>query len=228
MSGLKLQPRLAYSQPEAICRTLAYRWGAMLLLTDVNETHIMSVIAYLTVRKGGQRTVSLATIRAEHDHPTQTKAYGRDAGFSDANVIEYRGRSLQYVGNSVITKEDVDAHDSSGRISQAIQSQIHQSGKQAAYVLSVHYTYPTGRKSGHSLGIYHSRGGIARRGISARFFEPNLGTWRFIDEGAMLDFVSNDWLPSFLAGTLKHDPGHPGATPRELTYFRLIELEKVR
>src|SRR5262245_55716145 len=211
---LNQQPRLAYHQPEALCRTLAYYWGGYLLLTDAKETQIIATLVSFV-----SGPTNLPNTRGVHDHATQTKAYARKGGWSDTISLPWKGRQFGVAGYTIETRHefqktvhgnaDTNIDDHIGVAGTSIASVLSQTDHQSAFVLSLHYTYPaTGRDSAHSMGIFHSRGGLGSRKPGTRFFDPNVGSWQFSTTQELVDFYRTDWLKNFVAGTMPADPGH--------------------
>jgi len=121
-----------------------------------------------------------------------------------------------------------DADDRAGAVRQSLTNAIQGNAevRQLAFAVSLHYQYPKldDVTSAHTVGMFISRGGPGARQPGARFFDPNNGSWRFQDLDSVLRFYETDWLPNFVANSMKGDPGHDSKGRRMLTYFRLVGL----
>ena len=212
-------PRLAFKQPEALCRTYVYRWGGCLLGTSVTETAIM---AGLNLTRSGS---ALDLYRQDHAHATKTKAYATPGGISGVTQItdEY-----SFAGYEIVHRKDfTSTNDANHQVRDKLRKAFDKTHRQQVFALSIHYEYPHNhRTSGHSVGFFYSRGGIGARKPGGRFFDPNVGSWQFSGGDKLLDFYYDEWLPNFLAGTVNPDPGHKPGRARELRYFRVVGLMK--
>ena len=230
--ALALRPRIPYRQPEGLCRTLVYRWGGLLLGSRVKESEIIGGL--VTAKDKRDRSERYDSAKKSQVHPTQTKAYRSEGGFSDVNTVTWNRKDYHYVGFTVIRRldfalneRDANWDDHAGLVRQSLAEgvQLSSTPRQLAFALSLHYRYPSNnRESGHTVGIFISRGGFEARKPGARFLDPNIGSWRFGDFESLLQFYSNDWLPNFVAGAMRADPGHARGKRRNLTFFRLIGL----
>ncbi|MBL4927739.1 hypothetical protein [Fuscibacter oryzae] len=105
---------------------------------------------------------------------------------------------------------------------------------QTVFCLSLHYDYGainghSASSSAHSVDFMHSSGGPGNRQAGFRFFDPNIGSWRFQKADQLLNFFCDDWLHNFFDNTMKADPITAGQSaswkgPRTMTGFRLIRF----
>lgn len=91
------------------------------------------------------------------------------------------------------------------------------------------------KDSAHTVGAFFSHGpkedtlfkkhlGGVVRPASARFFDPNVGTWILDSLTDVCAFLRQEWLPRFLDGTIRPDPGHDNKGRRELNFYRLVRF----
>lgn len=210
-------PRLAFKQPEALCRTYVYQWGGCLLGTSVTETAIM---AGLNMTRSGS---ALDPYRQDHQHKTKTKSYATPGRISGTTRIN---DDYSFAGYEIVHREVFSTNnDANLQVREKLSKAFDKTSGQQVFALSIHYEYPHNhRTSGHSVGFFYSRGGLSTRRPGSRFFDPNVGSWQFGSGSKALDFYCDEWLPNFLAGTVNPDPGHKPGKARELRYFRLTGL----
>jgi hypothetical protein len=171
----------------------------------------------------------------ENTHGDQhaTKAYDDSkesptlGDWSAATPFTFKGKSYSALGYVIEQKQlltGLKTQSQFYQIAALIANQMLEVKRQSAFGLSLHYRYPhDGRTSGHTLGIFYSVGGPGARKAGIRFFDPNLGSWRFGTTQDFGNFLEKQWFPGFLAGNFG-DPNHPTRRRRELTYFRFVGI----
>jgi len=210
-------PRLAFKQPEALCRTYVYSWGGCLLGTGFTETNIMAGLNF------GTTGSPLDSSRADHKHKTKTKSYVSPMRISGTTKVS---DAYSYAGYEIVHHQDfASINDAEQLARNKLRKMFDKTSGQQAFALSLHYEYPHNHHtSAHCVGFFYSNGGIGTRKPGGRFFDPNYGSWQFGSGNKLLDFYCDEWLPNFLAGTVNPDPGHRAGRARELTFFRLSGL----
>jgi hypothetical protein len=215
------------------------RWAAMLLGTDLDDATIMS-------RLDGSNLVQTYK-NTKLSSPNEN--YQR--GATDVNKLFVQGPGKKKGGKR--SKKDVpfvsfiggllyqgtaQDQDAAPIIAQLLcadaervvmvtdeQGHVKEPSRRNGYTVSIHYEYKlTKRTSGHSVGFYYRE--APER---AQFFDPNYGAWLFQTFDQATEFFADEWLPRFLAGSLKMDPGDETnqGKARKLTYFKIHQVEIV-
>lgn len=146
------------------------------------------------------------------------RAFGSHMSFQGKTLIDLAASTNAKIGNAVT----------------AAISPLWTVGGQTAMCVSLHYDYGAingnlASSSAHSVGFMHSPGGLGNRQAGFRFFDPNVGSWRFNKVTELTTFFTNDWIRNFIDNTMTADPPRPGQSttwkgPRSITGFRLIQF----
>lgn len=226
-------PRLVFKQPKALCRTYVYRWAGCLLGTSVNETAIM---AGLNMTKSGS---ALDPYKQDHADPIKTKAYGNRKGPGGEKLVHGPRMGMSGVtqitddysvaGYAIVTHQKFSTkNDANQQVRETLREAFNRTPRQDVFALSIHYVYPqrNNEDGAHCVGFFYSNGGFGVRKPGGRFFDPNCGSWQFGSGSKLLDFYCDEWLPSYLAGSISADPNHPTGKTRDLKFFRLVGFMK--
>ncbi|TWT15556.1 hypothetical protein [Reyranella sp. CPCC 100927] len=240
--SLRTKPRIGYSQPAAICRTLVFNWAGSLLCTRDHETQIIHRLASqsspgpgLTYMKQLQnmkhQTANWRSTTQKVDRPVgggfEKRTINRGVlNFSNTNEVfsSVDRKHHAYDCFAIVPEALLDTKNYHPKLIFELLKCSSTTRTQAAYALTILYRYGNGDESGHCVGLFFSRGGFGARSAGGRFFDPNVGTWQFGSHRETIDFVMSDWLPNFVANTMKGDPGHAKKGPREVKGYRLSQF----
>ena len=210
-----------------------FHWGGLMLSDPLtSESKILGV---LPNRVAGQ-TVHASKLegwQSLHRSPA-TAAYKSENNWTSGNSFKAGLTSHTIAGYAM----DREHHLSSTPLTVAtrylecvetLKPELHRlmnsTDKQCAFAVSYHYDKMQGttviKSSAHTVGFFFSRGSFGARSVGCRFFDPNIGSWKFKTIDELLSFAFDDWLRNTSEGTVEGDPNE-SATKKLLKYYRLV------
>jgi hypothetical protein len=235
---------LPYRQPRAFCRTLVYQWGGEMLFGGLEEQMIVGGL--VTNEQTPEMRAKRADVERIHGSG-QTVAYKSNDRRSPLNPLQ--SAPTHFYGYAWTAEEECDENTAREKVKIKLLAGFGGLGdlfspSRRAFSLSLRYQYenaitvgasgqravdPNGRprKSGHAVGFYGStrRFPASRKGY--RFFDPNIGIWRFNTLDEMARLFLDEWLVEFMDNTLARDPDDsPLEGKRKVQAIRFIEFQK--
>jgi len=225
-----------FKQEGAFCKVLAARWCACLLGTNLDDRDIMNwitgsnLVETFVKRDGATKFIS-QDLKETFNNNTLSRPTEKTGGYTDINnlVPPMGNTNTLYAPRETVSYMVRLAHTGGEASAAAIVAELEQNlmggqkGGGGRYA-SIHYKYKSdGRQSGHSVGFY-AQPRTSNRTPPFQFFDPNNGSWGFSSLRACLEFFSIQWLPRFVSGNMRGDPGEPTDKERELTYFTINEI----
>lgn len=194
-----------------------------------------SILAMLP-RKVGDVVVLESKVRDMnrlHNKSDATRAYKSPNGWTPGHKFGTGNSKHMVYGYTLEEQHNLNSHPPTvdTRYLECVQDlrpylakQIGTQSEACAYAVSFHYTKEKdGKDSAHTVGFFFSRGTTAQRSFGGRFFDPNVGSWKFAKLDELLDFATNDWLRCFAYGTINPDPGK-AQSRRTLNFYRVVLL----